>query len=97
MHKKSWKHKTAWCLQGGVERTAKAGEQEVSDDDGKKLALHVAALYLEGCLSKEIWKLCERQTRNLEETESIALTQFSACLRLSNLIENITLSVFQGI
>lgn len=81
MHKKSWKHKIARCLQGGVKRTAKAGEQEGSDDNGKKLALHVAAFYLEGCLSKEICKLCERQTRNLEETEPIALTHSSACLR----------------
>lgn len=28
----------------------------------KKCALNTAASYLEGCLSKEIWQLCERQT-----------------------------------
>lgn len=45
-----------------MERIGKAGEQEGSDDKGKKFVLNVAALYLEGCLSKEIWELCERQT-----------------------------------
>lgn len=31
------------------------------NDKGKTLAPNVAAFYLEECLSKEIWKLCERQ------------------------------------
>lgn len=42
-------------------RLGKAGEQEEPDDKGKKFALSCSIL-LEGCLSKEIWKLWERQT-----------------------------------
>lgn len=61
MDKKSWKLKVAWCPQGGAARLGKAGEQEEPDDKGKEFALSCSIL-LGGCLSKEIWKLCERQT-----------------------------------
>lgn len=75
-----------------MERIGKAGEQEGSDDKGKKFVLKVAAFYLEGCLSKEIWELCERQTGvwgeiDVEESEPTGLRKFSKCLRLFNLIE----------
>lgn len=57
--KKSWKLKVAWCGQGGAARLGKAGQEE-PDDRGKEFALSCSIL-LEGCLSKEVWKLCERQ------------------------------------
>lgn len=45
-----------------MERIGKVGEQEGSNDKRKTFFLNVAAFYLEGCLNKEIWELCERQT-----------------------------------
>lgn len=68
MDKKSWKLKLAWCCQGGAARRGQAGEQEEPDDKGKKFALR-CSLLLEGCLSKEIWKLCEGQTGTWCEVE----------------------------
>lgn len=71
MNKKPWKHKqyhgvreiekstsSIWQRMG-VERMGKAGEQEGSDDKGKKLALNAVAFCFERCLRKEAPQLCE--------------------------------------
>lgn len=44
-----------------MERRDEAGEQEGSSGEGKKLALDAVSFYSGGCLSKELWPMCERQ------------------------------------
>ena len=94
---------------GRWRRGNRQGWDEEASAEKEKCALNTAASYL-GCLSKEIWQLCERQTgmegdgggggREIsKKLRPAALTQLSVCLRLLTLIVNVTrriFPVFQG-